>query len=268
VPLAETLVAAWTLTASGLPVPRGAATILSQPNGATVVADDDHWRVNGNAERVPFARGAHTIVVVDTSSRLVAAVDAADCVVREGVNLAGEPRDEVTFDSVTPIAAAALPSGSSGDEHWQFGALMRTAQIAGALQRVLELTLAYVAQREQFGRPIGAFQAVQQQIACLAGLATAVQVAFETAAEASSSGDGELAVAAAKAFASRASGAAVTAAHQVHGAIGLTAEYQLQLYTRRLLAWRDEFGNETHWSATLGRQVAAADTPLWPLLAG
>ena len=61
-------------------------------------------------------------------------------------------------------------------------------------------------------------------------------------------------------------GAAI--AHQVVGAIGFTKEHVLHRFTLRMLAWRDDFGNESHWAAELGRRVAArgADA-FWPLVA-
>jgi acyl-CoA dehydrogenase len=61
-------------------------------------------------------------------------------------------------------------------------------------------------------------------------------------------------------------GAAI--AHQIHGAIGFTREHILHRFTLRLLAWRDDFGNESHWGAALGNRVAARGAEeLWPLLA-
>jgi acyl-CoA dehydrogenase len=61
-------------------------------------------------------------------------------------------------------------------------------------------------------------------------------------------------------------GAAI--AHQVHGAIGFTKEHILHRFTLRLLAWRDDFGNESYWAAELGKRVAqrGADA-FWPLVA-
>ena len=61
-------------------------------------------------------------------------------------------------------------------------------------------------------------------------------------------------------------GAAI--AHQVHGAIGFTSEHILHRYTLRMLAWRDDFGNESHWAAALGNRIAARGADdFWPLVA-
>jgi alkylation response protein AidB-like acyl-CoA dehydrogenase len=61
-------------------------------------------------------------------------------------------------------------------------------------------------------------------------------------------------------------GAAI--AHQVHGAIGFTNEHILHRYTLRMLAWRDDFGNESYWAVELGNKIAkrGADE-FWPLVA-
>ena len=110
----------------------------------------------------------------------------------------------------------------------------------------------------QFGKPIGRLQAVQQQIAMLAGQAAAADAAAGAAAEALTDGVDVLAVAAAKVRAGEAAGIGAGIAHQVHGAIGFTEEYALQRLTRRLWAWRDAWGTEAEWSLLLGRRLAAA----------
>ena len=53
-----------------------------------------------------------------------------------------------------------------------------------------------------------------------------------------------------------AAGTGAAIAHQVHGAMGFTYEHTLHHATRRLWAWREEFGNETYWAMRLGRMVA------------
>ena len=65
-----------------------------------------------------------------------------------------------------------------------------------------------------------------------------------------------------------AAGKVAETCHQVHGAMGFTYEHSLHHATRRLWAWREEFGNETHWATQLGHMVAArgADA-LWPFVA-
>ena len=72
-------------------------------------------------------------------------------------------------------------------------------------------------------------------------------------------------IAAAKVCGAEAAGAVAAMAHAVHGAIGFTHEHALQLGTRRLWAWRSEFGNLGHWTQRLGRAVAqGGSASLWP----
>ena len=151
------------------------------------------------------------------------------------------------------------------------GAFTRAALMSGALQHILAITVEYARERIQFGRAIGQFQAVQQELAVLAGEAAAAQAAADAAALALDSADGgeALAVAVAKMRVGEAAGRGAKVAHQVHGAIGFTQEHQLHYRTRRLWAWRDEMGSETWWAARVGEAVLArGGEGLWPLLTG
>jgi acyl-CoA dehydrogenase len=139
---------------------------------------------------------------------------------------------------------------------WLYGALARSAQMAGALQSILTQAVRYAGERKQFGRAIGAFQAIQHQLALLAGHAAAAGMAAAHACRAAERGDPTREVAAAKVRVGEAAGFGASIAHQVHGAIGFTYEHSLHFATRRLWSWRAEFGGESHWGVVLGRLVA------------
>ncbi|MBV7486937.1 acyl-CoA dehydrogenase family protein [Bordetella sp. BOR01] len=130
--------------------------------------------------------------------------------------------------------------------------------IAGALERILDLTVEYANQRTQFGKPIGRFQAVQQQISVLAEQVWAVRTAAQLAYQSASWMPQPLLAAQGKARASAAVARAADIAHAVHGAIGVTAEYDLQCHTRRLREWRRCTGSELHWNARVGAHALAA----------
>jgi acyl-CoA dehydrogenase len=149
------------------------------------------------------------------------------------------------------------------------GALCRSFQMAGALETVLRMCVEHANVRVQFGKPIAQFQAVRQQIAALAGQAAAASRAADLALEAVMCGGGENEIAVAKARAGEAAGIAAAIAHQVHGAMGITYEHALHQYTRRLWAWRDDFGNERYWQRKLGAAISSrgADN-LWQFLTG
>jgi acyl-CoA dehydrogenase len=153
-----------------------------------------------------------------------------------------------------------------------FGAAVRSAQMAGALQRILDQSVQYATERVQFGKQISKFQAIQHSLAELAGEAAAAGAAAGMAADAIARGKGlddqALAdIAAAKVRLGEAATNGSAIAHQVHGAMGFTYEHTLHHSTRRLWSWRDEFGNEAEWSIRLGRLIAkqGADE-LWPFV--
>ncbi len=164
--------------------------------------------------------------------------------------------------------STAVPSPVSPAQLRAAGAAIRTVQIAGALGRILPLCIGYVQTRVQFGRPIGKFQAIQQSMAILAGQCAAAGAAADMAAEALAGTLDPVVIGAAKARAGEAASVAAGLAHQVHGAIGFTQEYELHPLTRRLWSWRDEFGNEAEWNAVVGRAALAAGADgLWPAIA-
>jgi len=262
VPLAETMIAGRLLSAAGLQVPEGALTIA--PVVQSEVLDIKSKKtVSGEAGRIPWGHQcAHAVVAGENEIGLVALKGCTKLVEK---NLAGEPRATLNFDS-HPLTAIAPFAGARARLEAE-GALVRSVQMAGALERALAYSLQYAGERVQFGRPIGKFQAVQHLLAVLAAQAAASSAATDAAVEASTVAPDAFAVAVAKSRVGEAAGRGAEIAHQVHGAMGFTREHNLHYSTRRLWSWRDEFGNETCWQTRLGREIAAkgADA-LWPML--
>jgi len=146
------------------------------------------------------------------------------------------------------------------------GALMRSIQIAGALERVRDMTVQYAGERRQFGQPLNRFQAVQQQLAEMAGEVALAGAAVEAAVADPLS---PKQVAAAKVVAGHAAGRVAAIAHQVHGAIGFTYEHQLHRWTLKLWEWRDQFGTESAWAEALGDPPApSGGDRLWEVVTG
>lgn len=196
------------------------------------------------------------------AERVVYAASGEVCTkfkVKQGSNLAGEPRDRIVGGR---RAGRVVGEGLHG-----MLALARAAQMAGAMKRILELAVGYAGERQQFGRPIARFQAVQQRLAVLASETAAAQRATDGAIECVDEGNLLFQIAAAKARVGEAAGVVAEIAHQVHGAMGFTHEHTLHHFTRRLWAWRDECGNESEWQRWLGEQIAGegADA-LWEVL--
>jgi acyl-CoA dehydrogenase len=195
------------------------------------------------------------------------AVVAHPAQVRPGRNVAGEPRD-----AVDPGADAEVRDAVAGtvDYAQRLRRLFRSLLIAGAAQRALELTLAYVTEREQFGRPLAKLPTVQAELARMAGEVALISAATQAAAADDPPAEGGVsAVLAAKAQASHGAGVVAAIAHQLHGAIGTTEEHRLRLTTTRLWSWRDEDSSAAECFAELGRSVMRAGAGgLWPWLSG
>jgi acyl-CoA dehydrogenase len=253
-PIAEAMIARKLLAAAALQVPRSLLSIAPNPVG-TLSRAGHGWKFSGAVTSVPWGRDVARVVTTmpfDGHPHVVV-LTVADASVDKKANLADEPRDDLQFAGAPAKAAPA--DCREAQSLFDYAALARTAQIAGALQSALERSIAYSLERKQFGRPIGQFQAVQQQLALLGAETAAATCASRSAAIAADIGDAAFAIAAAKLRANQAIAVATAIAHQVHGAIGFTREYALRQATQRLWSWRSECGNDRYWSERLGRTV-------------
>lgn len=150
-----------------------------------------------------------------------------------------------------------------GTVDWtRIGACLMATRLAGAMERLLAMTLAHASTRSQFGKPLAAFQAIQQQLAVMAEQVAAARMAASIGMFADGIEPDPLRAAVAKARTSEAVVAVASIAHAVHGAIGIAAEFDLQLFTRRLHAWRLAFGTERRWHGVVGRALLQADAPV------
>jgi acyl-CoA dehydrogenase len=273
-PIAETMLAGWLLERAGLDVPPGP---ISVSPGVVAVECLTDGRLTATVSNVPWGRFAPHLVFVtaeegpgcEVSDVRVGLVATSSGTVRDGENLAREPRDGLVFEGV-PVEALE-PAIIRPDAVWVYGAMMRSAQMAGALDALLAQSVQYAGERVQFGRPIAAFQVIQHELAKLAGDVASSGMASEAAFHAAACGaaDPRFEIAVAKTLVGGVVDQATSIAHQVHGAIGFTYEHGLHFATRRLWAWRAEFGTDSHWAAELGR-AAIAEEPeaLWPRVTG
>ncbi len=264
-PLGETMVANWLLAGAGLDPAPGPAGFGS---GAHLVRDGAGWRLRAHLPRLPWGRDLGTLALLgrDEDGAAWMARLTGGWTLAEGHNLAAEPRDDLAVDLALEHGALA-PAPISPDMALALGALVRAQAMAGAAEAVLALCVDYANMRVQFGRPIGAFQAIQQQLAVMTGEVAATRAGADMAAAALGTPGLGIAAAAAKLRAGEAAGRISAIAHQVHGAIGFTREYRLHPFTRRLWAWRDEYGAESHWADHLGAAVCALGPGgVWPFL--
>ncbi|CAN5399118.1 acyl-CoA dehydrogenase family protein [soil metagenome] len=274
VPLVETMLAGWLLSRAGLPSPSGRMTVapMRPQDRITVNADGT---ISGRARGVPFASGVEYIAVIASGARgfTIARVDASACRIEAGENLGGDASNTVTFDKVKPVSAKPALVATEPTSLMLMGATLRSLQIAGALETILDMTVRYANERVAFEKQISKFQAIQHNLAKLAGEAAVAAAAAGSAADAianSASFDDAvfLEAASAKIRCAEAAEKGAAIAHQVHGASGFSMEHILHRYTLRALAWRDDFGPESYWATELGKFVAARGADeLWPLVA-
>ena len=261
-PLCEHILANGFLDRAGMTVPEAPALLAE--DSLKLEADGT---VSGSC--VVTGRGSSALVAeaVSAGAGRLCLLDISLAAPSQLETISRDPRVHLTFERTMPIASSkqGIVPGSilSGL------AVARSAQIAGALSRILEMSIDYGNTRVQFGRPIGKFQAVQHMIAELAAEAAAAKAAVQLASRAMDVGKGWEAAAIAKVRASMAAGKGAMLAHEVHGAIGVTEEHMLHYFTRRLWQWRDDAGSEHIWAERLGRAVlSAGGAAMWPGLVG
>lgn len=243
VPLAETLIGNVMLSESE----------IAPPGGVTGFA------IAGELLDVPWARVAGQLICVESSIEDQARLrlfGADQLNITEATNMAGEPRDQVRL-SGEPQRDVIHPTRTATEVELLM-ALGRAALMAGAMEGVLALSVQYSLERKQFGRAIAKFQAVQHQLAIMAGEVAAASRAADGAVQRLGTDAFAAGVAVAKSRAGDAAGIVAEIAHQVHGAMGFTYEHQLHHLTRRTWAWREEYGAEPIWQRRLGREVVAA----------
>ncbi len=271
-PLGETMLANGLWVASGGEPIAGPATLAPTMAGAAVeiTAAGGKTALHGRLTGVPWGERATLLVLARDANGNdhLALLPPPAIPPAQKRNLAGEPRPDLLLDGA--IAAAirpAPPLAKSG--MLALGAALRAQQMVGAMEHALDHALTYANERQQFGRPIGRFQAVQHMLAEAAGQFAAATAAADGVLAAFAEGDILIAAAMAKARIGEAAGKVAEITHQVHGAMGFTQEHTLHFLTRRLWSWRDEFGNEAEWQRLIGRRVlAAGGAALWPMLAG
>lgn len=245
-PFAQTMLARAWLHQAGMRIPSGSITFAP-------------FQVRESAEglscrHVSFGRLADHVVIQHQQRILILATEDASVTMSGG----HASLDADLFWPANLLDAAqrteAAPNLMAELQAWCLAAL-----IAGAGDRVLEMTLDYANQREQFGKPIGRFQALQQQISEMAEQVFGVRMASEMSCRTDGFRPNALLAAVAKMQCSQAVDKIASVAHAVHGAIGVTKDYDLQLYTRRMREWARSGGGHGYWASMIG--AAALSSP-------
>ncbi len=234
-PVGETMIARALLAAAG----------LDRPSGPIVLATLE----GRETPPVPLARLAQHLLV-QSGDQLVLAPASAFRLAPSGVH--GSLDAQVSW--------AQAPGGPSFTAEpgalRAAAAVLRATAIAGAADRLLEMTVDYANARVQFGKPIGKLQAIQQQLAVMAEQTIAARIAAQLGCSAGLPPPRAFA-AIAKLVTSEAAAEVARIAHATHGAIGVSEEFDLQLYTRRLYEWRLADGSERYWAGLIGAERLA-----------
>jgi alkylation response protein AidB-like acyl-CoA dehydrogenase len=233
-PIAETMAARAIVARSGIEAPAGPIVLATQAHTGPV----------------PFAKVAqHALIDTGSELRLVDLSGASDAGFHHGL--------AAYIPAGLPGVAIARPERGI----LPLLAVVRACMIAGASDKLLAMTVAYANDRVQFGKPIGRQQAVQQQLAVMAEKVIACRIAAQIGC-ASGLDPSVFAAATAKQVTSAAAAVIANIAHAVHGAIAISAEYDVQLYSRRLHEWRLADGSEVYWARILGSgRLARAAVP-------
>lgn len=236
-PLAQTMAARAFLAREGSSVPEGPIALAFAAVGAPAGSIA--------CSAVPYGRVAEWVLVADGDCAVLLPATAAE---RTLTGVHGSLEADLHWNAV-PADARRFPARID----WRaLGACLLAAQIAGAMERAFAMTVQYANERVQFGRSIGKFQAIQQQVSVMAEHVSATRMAAQLGMASESWTPSSLAAAVAKSRSSEAVPLVAAIAHAVHGAMGITEEYDLQLFTRRMHEWRRAFGSEGYWNARLG----------------
>jgi alkylation response protein AidB-like acyl-CoA dehydrogenase len=229
-------------------------------DGATPVTatkSGDGWTLSGTKAVVPQAGAASVFVVVVEQDGdplvLVVPADTAGVSVRSYNTVEGGAAGDVTFDGVTLGGEARLGGDGQGqaivDAAVGAGLLALSAEAVGAMEFVKEATLGYLRDRKQFGVPIGKFQALQHRMATVLLEIEQAQSAVINAASAFDGDDAKArarALAAAKYTIGRTGALVAEESIQLHGGIGMTWEYAVSHYAKRLVMIDHQLGDEDY----------------------
>ncbi|WUH98711.1 acyl-CoA/acyl-ACP dehydrogenase [Spirillospora sp. NBC_00431] len=234
-------------TAAPLPWDRPGEGPVASPDGTGFV-------LNGTATFVPYAASAETFLVVarvDDEPRAFWLDASSEGVTLQPLETVGMDRPcHIELSNVRVPAEDALTSDAANAISL-FGAAATCAEMVGAAQRVLDMTVGYATEREQFGRPIGSFQAVQHHCADMAiDVLGSRFIAYEAIWRLSANRDATQEVSMAKAWVSEAYERVCALGHQVHGAIGFTQEHDLHLFSQHAMSTSLSFGDgDTHYDS-------------------
>jgi len=236
----------------------------------TATADKDAYIINGTKLFVPDAHIADYLLCVARTNEPTKAKDGITVFLIDakspGISntvlktIASDKLCEVVFDQVRVSKENILGQLDLGWSKVQRiierAAVAKCCEMAGNMQQVMEMTIDYAKERKQFNRPIGSFQIIQHY--CV-DIATDVEgarfITYQTAWKLSEGIPCSEDVAITKAFASQASERIMVLAHQIYGAIGLTEDHDLPIYSKLAKAAELAFGDGDFHREVVAREM-------------
>jgi alkylation response protein AidB-like acyl-CoA dehydrogenase len=233
-------------------------------------ADKDGYVLNGTKLFVPDAHIADYMLVVARTDKRAKAEKGITIFIVDGKSpgisysvlktIANDKLCEVVFDQVKVPKENILGELNLG---WskvqrivQRAAVAKCCEMVGCIQQALDMTVNYAKERKQYDRPIGSFQIIQHYCADMATDVDGTRLSTYQAAWMVSEGlPGTKEIAIAKAWAGEACQRVMALAHQIHGAIGVTIDHDLQYYTRRAKAAEVSFGDANFYREVVAQEM-------------
>jgi alkylation response protein AidB-like acyl-CoA dehydrogenase len=227
------------------------------PKGVQVraVPDGDGFLLSGTKRHVAFAKAATALVVLARTGDGAAEVDlflvdptASGVTLTQQMTIASDSQYRVDLDGVRVTPADRIGAAGTGWATWDNvmhdGIILAAAQAVGGAQYAMEITVQYAKDRQQFDKPLGAFQALAHYLADGATSVDGAEVLVHEAAWARSEGRSVAKLAPmAKLYACQTFRDVTAVAQQIFGGIGFTVEFDIQLYFRRAkqlqISWWD-----------------------------
>ena len=261
-PFTETVICNYLFSELNLEPPTGMITFALDTQNIKITNN----KISGNLLSVPYLNLTNKIILVqeiDDVKHFIF-IENKNGSLKNKKNFLSEPRFDLNIKDCEILNIQKLSLDINFNH---IGSIVRSAQMVGSMEKVVNLSIDYCSQRVQFGRSLSKFQAIQHQISEMA-----VELAASNAALSSLKITNKLMpnlddIAILKIRTGIAAGKLIAISHQVHGAMGFTKEYELSYFTKNLNSWRNDFGNETYWQNILGKNfLEKTNLSLWEYL--
>ncbi len=261
-PLSETILSNYILSESDINPPNGIVTFATDTKNIQIKNN----LISGEFFSIPYLNLSKNLLIIHelNNAKQAILIDEINGEIIHKKNFLAEPRYDI---KVKNLNIAEIKPINYEIDFTFLGAVLRSAQMIGAMEKVLDLSTNYCSERQQFGRALSKFQAIQHQISDMAVELSASSAALSAITDFNLSDKKFNDIAISKIRAGTAAGNIIAISHQVHGAIGFTKEYELSYFTKNLNSWRNDFGNESFWEEFLGKRFLEKNNKnLWEYL--